>query len=152
MWDQMVALHSEIIQQWHCIGRLSNSRRRNLAEERSSLGVHFAGFVFSICVLCADEMWPTSFLLLPLCHIICEWVILILWNSFFITKLLLVMIFYDSNRKVTEEMGNRGWIGIRCGEGQEGWPDGHVNEWKSASNRVRQIWYMCRTWQRSGIG
>jgi hypothetical protein len=25
---------------------------------------------------------------------------------------------------------------IRCGEGQEGWPDGHENEWESASGRV----------------
>ena len=30
----------------------------------------------------------------------------------------------------------RGWGGIRirCGEGQERWPDGHENEWKSATD------------------
>jgi hypothetical protein len=29
-----------------------------------------------------------------------------------------------------------GRLKIRCGEGQERWPDGHENEWKSASDGV----------------
>ena len=41
----------------------------------------------------------------------------------------------------------RQWVGfggvdqfrIRCGEGQEGWPDGHENEWKSATDRVEEV-------------
>jgi len=28
---------------------------------------------------------------------------------------------------------------IRCGEGQEGWPDGHENEWKSATDGGREM-------------
>jgi hypothetical protein len=40
------------------------------------------------------------------------------------------------------ELGRRGGreesmrgFGVGCGEGQVRWPDGHENEWKSATNR-----------------
>jgi hypothetical protein len=34
---------------------------------------------------------------------------------------------------------------IRCGEGQEGWPDDHENEWKSATDRVEEVRGICKT-------
>lgn len=86
-----------------------NSRIGDLTEGRSLLGVHISAFVFSICFLGAGKTWPTGFLLLPLCHTICAWVTLTLWNPFFTGKLLSVMLFYDSN-----------WNGNWGGE-KEGW-------------------------------
>jgi hypothetical protein len=44
------------------------------------------------------------------------------------------------------EEGNRkgGWTGegevrMRCGEEQEGWLDGHKNEWKSATDEGKKV-------------
>lgn len=31
-------------------------------------------------------------------------------------------------------------FGIRCGEGQERWLNGHENEWKSATDRDEEVW------------
>ena len=47
-------------------------------------------------------------------------------------------------------MGSRmeGCFRIRCGEGQERWPDSHKNEWKSASDRDGEVRGISRTWQR----
>jgi hypothetical protein len=41
---------------------------------------------------------------------------------------------------------------IRCGKGQERWPDGYENEWKSATGRDGELGGILRTCQRPGIG
>lgn len=33
-----------------------------------------------------------------------------------------------------------GGFRIRCGDGQEGWTDGHENEWKSATGGGWETW------------
>jgi hypothetical protein len=40
---------------------------------------------------------------------------------------------------------------IRYGEKQEGWPDGHENEWKSAAGRGEEVAAICKMRQKSGI-
>ena len=35
--------------------------------------------------------------------------------------------------------GIRG-VKFMCGEGQEGWPYGHDNEWKYATDKGREMW------------
>jgi hypothetical protein len=50
-------------------------------------------------------------------------------------------------------MGKNGWFRIRCGEGQEICPDGHENEWKSATDRVRSRRHLqdkTETWDQWG--
>jgi hypothetical protein len=39
----------------------------------------------------------------------------------------------------------------RCGVGQEGWPDGYGNEWKSATDKVEEVKGISRNRQRPGV-
>jgi hypothetical protein len=41
---------------------------------------------------------------------------------------------------------------IRCRGGQERWPDGHENEWKSATDGGEEVGGTSRMRQRLGIG
>ena len=49
-----------------------------------------------------------------------------------------------------EDKEGNGRCKIRCGKGQEGSPDGHENELKSATDTGKEVQDVAETWYKEG--